>query len=41
MKNPWFNFFESIIVYSVLIYYREILTPDFMSFITSVVQEEV
>jgi hypothetical protein len=37
---PVFDFFESIAILVIMIYYREIITPDFIHFITCIVDEE-
>ena len=39
-SNPFFDFGESIGIFVILIYYREILTPDFIHFVTCIVDDE-
>ena len=39
-SNPFFDFGESIGIFVILIYYREILTPDFIHFVTCIVEDE-
>lgn len=40
MSSPWFDFCESITLLVVMINYREILTPDFIHFVTCIVEDE-
>jgi hypothetical protein len=39
-STPWFEFFESIAILTQLIRYRDCLTPDFIHFVTCVVEDE-
>lgn len=40
METPVFDFFQSVFILLVLINYREVITPDFIHFITCMVDEE-
>jgi hypothetical protein len=40
METPWFEFLLSIFILCMLINYREVITPDFIHFVTCMVDEE-